>query len=89
MENFVKDPITIDSCDLYITLIYFLEEYNKELKSQEINDLLSELVQFHITQWGFKEWQNTLKATLLSTGGIPDSDTEMHDMSTTSRWQFK
>jgi len=89
MKNIFKDSLTIEPCDLYLAMIYFLEEYNKDFNSQDINNLLSELEQFHITQWGFKEWQNVLKTTLIESGSIPDTDTEMHDMSTSLRWQSK
>ncbi len=89
MKDLIIDPLTIDTCDLYIAMIYFLEAYNKGAKSEDISGLISELEQFHITQWAFKEWQNALKRTLLKTKAIPSSDSEMHDMSGTSRWQFK
>lgn len=87
MNRTLKDLITIESCDLYIAMIYFLEKYNEDLQSQDIKDLLGELEQFHIAQWAFKEWQNILKATLIEAGAPLDS--EMHDMNTTHRWQFK
>lgn len=89
MKDLITDPLIVDTCDLYIAMIYFLEAYNKEAKSEDLSCLTSELEQFHITQWAFKEWQNTLKRKLLEIKAIPSSDSEMHDMSGTSRWQFK
>lgn len=85
----ITDPLVIDTCDLYITMIYFLEAYNKGAKSEDISGLISELEQSHVTQWAFKEWQNSLKRTLIKLGGVSNTDSEMHDMSGTSRWQCK
>lgn len=68
VENLILKPILIEPCDMYIALMFFLENYNQSAESIDIKCLKSEIGQPHLAQGTYRLWLTTLRDVLLNFG---------------------
>jgi|GEM_PF-3141587 len=74
----VKIFLRFDTYDFYMSTVCFLEKYGKQKEATDILTLASELGQFHIAQWVYKKWENSMKWALQELDLVDDD--AMHDI---------
>jgi hypothetical protein len=74
MRSILPNKITIEPEDPYIALLSFLETYNRDLQSEDINNLISEMVQVNLAQKTYRLWLETFKEVLIESGALKETD---------------
>ena len=74
MSRILPEFITIEPVDVHLAIIRFLEKYNSDLQSPDINGLLGDLTQFHIAQGVHRMWLETFREVLIESGALKETD---------------